>query len=147
MASNPLVSQGTLNRLRASIIWGSFPALNVTAPFLGKAGIKLALEGEATAFHPTMTGAVTSPEPYLMISLRVNLLKTQQLAAAYKAQMELLALLGDGVVRADSAAHPPYQLTNCSIQSVPELDFSGDAPDYNVVVKGYYNINSSLWNF
>ena len=87
--ANPLVAQGTLNRILGSVVWPSFSALNVTSSFLGKQGIRLALEGESTLFIPTMTGAVTSPEPYMMIGLTINLLKTQSLAAQYKSQLKL----------------------------------------------------------
>lgn len=146
MASNPLIDQGTLNRLRASVVWPEFPALNVTAPFLGDEGIGLALEGESTAFLPTMAGAVTSPEPYMMVGLTINLLKTQALADAYKRKKELNALLGAGVVRPDSRVLSPYELVNCAIQSVRELTFSGKNAGWVVTCKGYYLVNADMWN-
>lgn len=46
MATNPLIPQGTLNRVRASVVWPSFPNLNVTASYLGRMGIRLSLDGE-----------------------------------------------------------------------------------------------------
>lgn len=145
MATNPLVAQGNLNRLRGSVVWPGFPALNVTAPFLGREGISLALEGESTAFLPTMTGAVTSQEVYMMIGLTMHLLKTQALADAYKAQMELNSLLGDGTVRPDAKELSPYAIINCAIQSVRELRFSGDDAGYAVSVRGYYLVNAALF--
>ena len=146
MAGNPLIVQGTLNRLIGSVVWTSVPDLNVTAPYLGKEGIRLALEGESTVFLPTMTGAVTSQEPYLMIGLTLHLLKTQPLANAYKRQMESNAQLGDGTVRPDSVTLDPYPIVNCAIQSVRELNFSGDDAGFAVTIRGYYWINSGLWN-
>lgn len=143
---NPLVAQGVLNRVRGSVTWGSFPALNVTAPYLGKAAIRLALQGESTVYIPTMTGAVTSPEPYLMIEMTINLLKTQGLANQYKTQMELSSALGDGSVRSDAAPLGVYQIINCSIKNVRELDFSGEDAGYNVIIGGYYLVNSSLFD-
>jgi len=143
---NPLINLGSLNRLRASVIWNSNPSLNVTASYLGKDGIRLALDGESTAFINTMTGAVTSPEPYQMITLTVHLLKTQALASQYKAQMENNALLGNGVVRPDSVALPAYDIVNCAIESVRELNFSGMDAEFAVTVKGYYLVNSSLFD-
>lgn len=145
MASNPLIAQGTLNRLRASVVWASNSSLNVTAPYLGREGIRLALEGETTTFINTMTGAVTSPEPYQVVNLTISLLKTQGLAAVYKAQMELAALIGDGTVYPDASTLPTYSLINCAIQSVRELSFSGEDAGWVVAVKGYYLVNSSLW--
>jgi hypothetical protein len=100
-------------------------------------------------FIDTMTGAVTSPEPYLRVNLRAHLLKTQNLSNLYKAQQELSTLIGDGVVQPDvtvgSGVLGPYQLTNCGIQSVDELNFSGEDAGYAVRLKGFYIINSSLW--
>ncbi len=144
--ANPLIVQGSLNRLRASVIWNDNPSLNVTASYLGKDGIRLALDGESTAFINTMTGAVTSPEPYQMITLTVHLLKTQALASQYKAQMENTALLGNGVVRPDSVALPAYDIVNCAIESVRELNFSGMDAEFAVTIKGYYLVNSSLFD-
>lgn len=143
---NPLVDQGTLNRIRASIIWPSFPNLNVTAPYLGRNGLSLSLDGETTVFLPTMTGAVTSAEPYMMVTCTIHLLKSQGLAALYKAQMELNSLIGNGVVRGDATTLPPYQITNCAIYTVRELGFAGADADFGVTIRGYYNVNSSTFD-
>lgn len=146
MPANPLVVQGTLNRLRGSITIANFPQLNVTAPYLGKAGISLSLDGDTTLFLPTMTGAVTSPEPYMMATVTINLLKTQALASAYKAQMEATSLIGDFTVRADTSALPDYYMTNGAIQSVRELSFAGEDAGYMVALRAYYILNNNLWN-
>lgn len=146
MAGNPLVPQGTLNRIRASVQWSAFPALNVTVPFLGKEGITLAFEANATDFVDTMTGAVTSPVPYQPIRLVVNLLKTQTLSNQYKSQMESSTLLGDGTVIPDSVTLSPYQITNCAIEGVDELRFNGEVAGFAVRVKGYYIVNNNLFN-
>lgn len=142
---NPLVPQGTLNRLRASVLWPSFDALNVTASYLGEEMIRLSFEGQATTRIPVATGQVMSPEPYLPLMLRIHLLKTQYLANAYKAQMENNCLLGDGTVIPDASTLSPYQLTNCSIASVEPLDFNGKNPGWIIDIAGYYIINNSLW--
>lgn len=143
---NPLIAQGSLNKLRASITWPSFPGLSVTASYLSKEGIRLTLQGESTLYLPTMTGAVTSQEPYMMIEATINLLKSQALANLYKLQMEDNALLGDGTIRPDATPLSPYQITNCAIKGVRELDFSGEHAVFAVTIGGYYLINSSLFN-
>lgn len=145
MATNPLTSQGSLNRLRGSVGVVNFPLLNVTASFLGKEGIGLALQGETTTYIPTMVGAVTSPDPYQMVQLSIHLLKTQFVSNAYKQQMETLSLIGNLIVKTDSAALGDYNLINCAIQSVEGLKFNGEDAGFMVSVGGYYNINSSLW--
>lgn len=146
MASNPLISQGTLNRLRGSITVTNLPNLNVTASYLGEEGIGLALEGESTTFINTMTGAVTSPEPYMLCSVTVGMLRTQGLANQYKSQMELLSTIGPITVYPDASTLASYPLTNCAIESVKEMKFAGKDPYFMVTLKGYYNINSSLFN-
>jgi len=146
MATNPLIAQGTLNRLRGSLVITDHSSLNVTAPYLGKEGIGLSLEGDATGILPTMTGTVTSPEPYQICSVSVNLLKTNGLAARYKAQMEDNSVLGDITVIPDTSSLPNYPLRNCAIQSVQPLKLNGEDAGFTVNITGYYVINNSLWD-
>ena len=148
--SNPLIDQGQLNRLVASVVWQDFPQLNVTPSFLGKEAIRLALEGGASTQIRNLTGITQSPEPYMPCSLTINLLKTQQLSALFKSQMELLAVLGNCVVRPDVPAGTggltPYDLTSMAIQDVREQDYGGGDSGWIVVCRGAYYINSALWN-
>lgn len=145
MAANPLVAQGTLNRLKGSVLVPNFPQLNVTAPFLGKEGIGLALEGDATLILPTMVGTVTSPEPYQMCTITIHLLRTQGLANLWKLQQELFSVIGDVVVTPDAAPLSPYPIQNCGIKSVSELRFAGQDAGYMVTVGGYYTTNLALF--
>lgn len=143
---NPLVPQGVLNRIRGSLILVDMPQLNITAPYLGREGIIIAFEGNVVEYFPTMTGGVTSNEPYQFVTVTCALLKTQQLADLYKQQQEFNATLGDGVVRADAKNLSPYQLTNLSIEGVGDLSFNGTNPVYGLRLKGYYNLNSALFD-
>lgn len=142
---NPIVPQGTLNRLRASVVFASFPNLNVTSPFLSKRGITLSFAGDATVYIDTLTGAVTSPEPYLRATLTMHLIKSQSFSQQFKTQLELNTLLGDATVRPDAAAMQPYTLSNCSLMGVGDQDFSGTEADYPIRIGGIYYINSNLF--
>lgn len=146
MATNPLISQGTLNRIRGSLIIPDAPALNITAPFLGKNGITVAFDGDTTEYFPTMTGAVTSQEPYQMVTINVQLLKTQSLSDQYKRRMENNSLLGNITVRPDAKTLSPFQIINCSIAGVGELAFNGLDAFFGARLRGYWPINASLWN-
>lgn len=143
---NPLVQQGSLNRIRGSVTWNSNPSLNVTAPYLSKEAMRLSLQGESTRYLDTLTGAVTSPEVKMMIELQINLLKTQALSSLYKSTMEFNSLIGDGIVRPDATGLSPYQIINCSIKSVREMDYSGENAAWTVVIGGYYLVNSFLFD-
>ena len=146
---NPLISQGSLNRLRASIVWPSNASLNVTASFLARRGISLALDGESTLFINTMTGAVASPEPYMMITCTIHLIRTQQLCSLYKQAMEANALIGQGTIRPDvppGSGLAPYEVVNCAIQAINEMSFAGDDADFSVRIRGYYLVNANMWD-
>lgn len=146
MATNPLVAQGVLNRLRASINVIDSPELNGNASYFGDAGLSLALEGQATGQLLTLTGVVNSPEPFQMASVVVNMLKTQALAALWKARQETNSQLGEVVITGDAAAIGTYYLFNCSIESVKDMPMNGKDAGYVVTLKGIYYINSDLWN-
>ena len=143
---NPLIAQGTLNRIRGSIVIPNFPALNVTAPYLGREGIRLTLVGRSTIYIPTMTGAVTSPEPYQMVATEVHLLKTQALANAYEVQKQTISNIGSYVVTPDASTLAPYNIVNGSISEVRQLNFDGTDAGYVVTLEGYYLINSTLFS-
>ena len=143
---NPNVPQGVLNRVRASVTIPAFPALNITAPFLGRRGISVVRNGPLTTTLPTMTGAVQSPEPYQPIRITAELVKAQSLAAAYQAQEQLNVLLGALTVRPDTTALAPYSYINCAIEQVEELQLNGESYAYTVAITGFYLVNSFLFN-
>lgn len=146
MPSNPMIPQGTLNRLRGSMNITGSPELNVTASFLAEAGITFQLEGATTEFINTMVGVVTSPQPFMMATCVVNILKTQGIAALYKARMESDARIGDFVVTPDAVTLPTYIINNAAIESVREMTFNGKDPGFSITLKGAYFINNDLWN-
>lgn len=143
--ANPLVAQGNINRLRASVTFLLFPELNVTAPYTTPEGIGLALEGEATTVIRTMTGVVPSPEPYQLCSVAIHLLRTQPLADAFKLQQEIDCRVGDFIVRPDALTLSPYPIVNASIVSVGEFVFNGTTVGYGVTLQGAYYINNLLF--
>ncbi len=144
--SNPLIQQGTLNKLRASIQVQSNAALNVGAGYLGKAGISISIDGNTVTQIPTQVGLVQSPEPYTEVTITAHLLRTQGLSAAYKAQIETNAVIGNIVLRSDSSAFPDFQVLNAAIMSIREMAMYGSDAGFVITMKGYWNVNSDLWN-
>jgi hypothetical protein len=143
---NPLVDQGVLNRIRASVVFPTQPQLNVTSSYLAKEGIRLALEGNATDYFGTMTGAVPSPAPYQLITLTINLIKSQPLSNVYKAQFELNTLIGAATVRPDATTLGLYQLYGVVLETVREMTFAGEDPIWSVSCRGYYLVNSFMFD-
>ena len=146
MASNPLIAQGTLNRLRGSVVIPAFPQLNATAAYLNTAAIGMALQGQTVVMIPTLTGTVTSPEPYMMAAVTVNLLKTQGLSDLYKTQWEADARIGDFTVTPDASTLSPFLFKNGAIENVRDMSFAGNDAGMVVVLSGYYLINNNLWD-
>jgi len=142
----PLIQQGTLNRLRGSVVYATNATLNVTAPYLAREAISIAFEGDAGMLIPTLTGGVTSPEPYQMATVTINLLKSQSLADAYKVQIETNVNVGDISVIADSATLSDYQIGNCVLKGVRDVTFDGNVPGFVVTLTGVYQVNSALWS-
>lgn len=146
MAGNPKVAQGGLNKVAGSVVFTDFPDLNVTASNLGKAGISLALQGNMVELIGTMSGTVTSPEPYVQAELVINVLKTQGVAEVYKEQWEDNAVIGGLVVTPDASTLSTFELVNCAIMTVQELSFAGTDPVMQVRIQGSYEVNNSLWS-
>jgi hypothetical protein len=142
----PTTPQGVLNRIRASVTFFGFPELNVTSPYLAKRGISFTFTGKSTVMLDTMTGRVTSPEPYLGITMMVHLVKSQYLANLWRLQQETTTLLGDCVVRPDASTLQPYGFVNMAITSAGSpADFSGADADFPVEIEGTYLINAALY--
>ena len=142
----PLIQQGTLNRLRGSVVYAENATLNVTAPYLAREAISIAFEGDAGMLIPTLTGGVTSPEPYQMATVTINLLKSQALADAYKVQIETNVNVGDISVIADSATLSDYQIGNCVLKGVRDVTYDGNVPGFVVTLTGVYQVNAALWS-
>jgi len=143
--ANPLVQQGTLNRLLTTLQLVQFPELNITAPYLAKQSMVLSFEGDATKVIDTLTGTVTSPEPFLHVRIRAHLLRTNFLSELYKEQLESSTLLGDGIAYTDSTSLSVFQFSNLAIMGLGEIANAGEDPSFVVNIAGYYNINASLW--
>jgi hypothetical protein len=144
--ANPQVAQGTLNRVRGSIVYADNPSLNITAPYLDAAGISMAFDNNAGVLLPTLTGGVTSPEPYQMCTLTVHILKTQGLASTYKTQFETLVNVGDFQVITDAATLPNYSLSNGVLLGIQELGFNGSQAGFVFRLQGIYYVNASLFD-
>lgn len=145
MAGNPLIQLGTLNRLRGSVKFTTNSALNITPSFLGANGISLNFDGQATRPNNVNVGIVPSPEVYIPVTVRVNLLKTLAIAAAWKAQLESSSLVGDFVVRLDVNSYPPFDISNGYILNPDTITAHGVDPNFTIAFQGTYYINSSLW--
>jgi hypothetical protein len=140
---------GTLNRLVASITFTSFPSLNVTPPYLTRRAIRFTPDMDMTTFINVLTGMVTSPEPYIGVTVMINLNRTLALAAAFQQQFLTSTLLGDCTVRPDVAPSQgglqPLPLSNCGIARLGDLGMDGEDPVMPISMRGTYFINSNLW--
>lgn len=146
MATNPNISQGTLNRVRASIIVSAFPSLNILSSYMGKNFVSLHPDGPWVQQIETGTGIVTSPEPYIMFNIAVGILRSQPLADAWLAQAEATVYLGTVTVHSDTSAFPARKFRDVSITHYDPGVFDGADPVVALTLRGKFNINNNLWN-
>lgn len=146
MATNPKIPQGVLNRVRGSVKFNSFPALNVSASYLAKEGIEISFQGNIVEPLPTMTGVVQSPQPYLISMAKIHLVRSQSLASQYKVQWEDNAVVGDIRLYTDSSTFGDFDLANVAITSVADMTFAGGQPGVAITLTGTYYINGSMWD-
>lgn len=149
MAFRP-IDLGVLNRLHASVTFSDFAPLTVTSESLAKRAIALSPEGDATKFIEVLTGAVPSPEPFQMLTLRIHLVKTLSICADYQTQFKASTLLGKCTVRPDTSIGTdglqPFDVFNTALMTMGEMDFSGEDASFVVVLRGYWYVNQDLWN-
>jgi hypothetical protein len=156
-AGNLNVPQGVLNRVAALVTFDSGPLFPITPYLLGREGIRLTLEGNATDYFPTMTGAVPSPAPFQIATLTIALLKSQPQSDQVKAQFENNTLLGQITITPDVSAVAnafvnggnvlgKYTILNCVLESVNAMSFAGEEPTWVVTIKGYYEVNAFMFN-
>jgi hypothetical protein len=159
-AGNLNVPQGVLNRVQALVTFDNGFLFPVTPYLLGREGIRLTLEGNATDYFPTMTGAVPSPAPFQIATLTIALLKSQPQSDQVKKQFESNTLLGQISVTPDVSAVAnsfvtgganqgvlsKYVLLNCVLESVNAMSFAGEEPTWVITIKGYYEVNAFMFN-
>jgi hypothetical protein len=156
-AGNLNVPQGVLNRVAALVTFQSGTLFQITPYLLGREGIRLTLEGNATDYFPTMTGAVPSPAPFQIATLTIALLKSQPQSNLVKNQFEQNTLLGMITIQPDVSAIAnsfvnggdvlgSYTLQNCVLESVNAMSFAGEEPTWVVTIKGYYEVNAFMFN-
>lgn len=147
MANPPVVSQGVLNRVRCSVVIASIPTLNITAPYMGKSFAKIEFEGDFVPQIETGTGAVNSPEPYVMATITVGLLRTQSLSNNWLTQAQTNGGLGDVTIHSDTSAFQPISLNGTVIRHIDPGAFDGADPIVRLTLRGVYPINSDMWSF
>ncbi len=146
MATNPLVAQGTLNRVRCSVVIPGFTNLNITSSYMGKSFATIAFEGAYAEQIQTGTGVVVSPEPFVMATVTIGILRTQSLADAWLAQAQDTASIGSVTVHSDTAAFSAISLANAVIHDLEPGAFDGVDPVAKLTLRGVFYVNNSLWN-
>jgi hypothetical protein len=140
-----MIPVGVLNRVRASIKFTDHSELNISASYLAKQGVELIFQGNMTDFLPAMTGAVQSPQPYLIMQAKAHLLRSQALGAQFKTQWELNTAIGDAKIYSDSSVFGDFEVFNTAITNVADMNFAGGEPGVAITITGTYYINSEMW--
>lgn len=145
--ANTLISQGSLNRVRGSLVFPLFPLLNITAPYMSRNFISANFDEMAFVEQiETGTGFVNSPEPYVPAVIVVEILRTQALANNWFQQIQNTASIGTVEVHSDTAAFPSFPVINASVTKFDPGAFAGKDPVTKMTIRGILYVNSSMWN-
>jgi hypothetical protein len=139
------IQPGNLNRLRANVLVPSNSALNITKAYLGIPGIRISPQNPTAEALRTMTGTAISEEPYQIVTVTAAIVKSIGLSAAYIAQLQQTATIGDITVSGDTSVLPLFTFNNAVITNWSELLFNGTQADFNIEFQGIYYINNDLW--
>lgn len=146
MATNPMVPQGSLNKVRAHIVVPNYPTLNISPDYMGDDGFSLDIDEDMIRQIKTQTGLVNSPEPYVEATCTINLLRTQALSLQWMQQAENTVMIGRIAVHSDSAAFTARTVHNCSILKVQPGHMNGSTPTVNLILRGVYYVNNAMWS-
>jgi len=112
---------------------------------MGKNFASVNFEGNFDEMIETATGAVTSPEPYVMATVTCDLLRSQSLAAAWLAQAQLISDLGPLVVYSDSSTFGPITLDTAVLRQCEPGVFDGMNVVVRLTIRGVMYANLNLW--
>lgn len=144
--ANTFISQGSLNRVRGSLVFQLFPNLNITAPYMSRNFITVTFdEMNFVEQFETGTGFVNSPEPYVPATIVVEILRTQALANNWFQQIQNTSSIGTVEVHSDTAAFPSFPVANASVIKFDPGAFAGRDPVSKMTIRGILYINSSMW--
>ena len=132
MATNPTLIPGNLNRIRGTILVPGNSALNVTAPYLGKEGIVIAPQTAVVTQFQGMTTIVNSEEPYQIVNVTANVMKSLALSAAYINQIQQSPTIGQITITPDTGTMAPFTLYNVAIVNWAQISFAGTQPDFEI---------------
>lgn len=142
---NPLIQQGSLNKVLTHVIVTELPQLSITAPYMSKALSTVTFEDDFVDQIGTATGLVNSPQPYVMTSVIINMLRSQSLSALWMAQLLVDSQIGPVTVYSDSTVFPKLTLAQCSVKSVEPGPYDGTDPTTKITLRGVYFTNNILW--
>ena len=144
--ANPLIAQGTLNRVRCHIVVPSLTGLNITASYMVKNFATVSFDDNFVDQMPTGTGVVNSPVPYVMATISVGLIRSQSLAQSWLTQAQATSVLGNVTIYSDTAAWDPVQLSETAISHIQPGPYDGMDPTVSLTLRGVYYVNNDLWN-
>ena len=145
--ANPLINLGTLNRVRASVVFPSFTSLNITSSQMGRRFVSLTFDEDFVQQIQQGVGIINSPEPYVMATVTCDVLRTLPLAQAFISQLEQTAVLGTVYVHSDTSAFPKRTVYNASVLKADPGEYDGINGVLALTIRGVFYPNNTLWNF
>lgn len=142
---NPGIARGVLNRVKTSVVVPSNSSLNIISANMGRSLARISFNGQLVNQFATGTGLVNSPEPFVMATITIALLRTQPIAAAWFAQILQDSNIEDATIFGDTSMFPPIALQSVVASHMDTGPFDGTSADFMLVLAGALPINNALW--
>lgn len=139
------VPQAPVNIARGAVNVLSNANLSINASNLGKEGIKISFNGDASDAVDLATSITMVQRPYQTAVATISISKANSLAEMWRNQLQSNSDIGDVYIRADVSLRSDYVLYRCHIKSIEAGGISnGDVTD-SIVIHGEYRINEALF--
>lgn len=145
MALTP-VELPSINRLLASLNFISNSSLNISPTDLSEEGIDIRAEENAVLPLRGMTDLINSPNPYWTLRATVHILKSSPAVATWLNAIKTNSTVGRIMVYPDSNGMDPFELRQCSIQTIGTVNLNGTTAAVPFEIIGSQIINQNIWD-
>jgi len=143
--ANPLIQQGSLNKVRAQVVVPGFSNLTIISSYMGTDGLTAETEDFCDQIG-TATGTVPSPNPYAFASITIHILKTNGMVTRWWNQKDTNSQIGKITIHSDTDAFDSFDVQECVIKSLSPGKLNGTDATSILTLRGVLYINNDMWS-
>lgn len=134
-----------MNRAATGLVVLSDPTLNIGIDDLGEDMITFSPQGNVTEMLPVATGLISSPNPYLAMTISFVLNKNSPVCQRWLNKIQTDSYLGNIVGSPDATSLAKIVVQGASIMTQEQAVYNGKTPGIGFTVQGIEPINTDLF--